>query len=153
MRPSDYARKRAEVSRKAGPIGELITRVRAYGDKMPPPPIVATPTKRKHAPKKDRESTVLRDCLKLLHKQGIFAYRQNTGTAWIDGQPVSFGYPGAGDITGVLPDGRRLEVECKSATGKQSAKQKAFQEKIETNNGVYILVRSVAELEEGLWGT
>lgn len=61
---------------------------------------------------------------------------------------MSFGYPGAGDITGILPDGRRLEIECKSPTGKQSEKQRKFQEKIEQNGGVYLLVRSERDLEE-----
>jgi hypothetical protein len=60
---------------------------------------------------------------------------------------VSFGYPGSADILGILPGGRFLAVECKSATGKQSEKQKKFQEKIEANGGVYLLVRS----EEELW--
>lgn len=79
-------------------------------------------------------------------------WRNNTGTAWINGQPVSFGYPGSADITGILPDGRRLEIETKSATGKQSEKQRTFQAKIEANGGVYLLVRSVEELEEQLHG-
>ena len=95
-----------------------------------------------------REAPVLHTCLAWLHTRGILAYRQNTGTAWINGQPVSFGYPGAGDITGILPDGRRLEVECKSLTGKQSEKQKKFQAKIKSNGGVYLLVRSQRDLEE-----
>ena len=63
---------------------------------------------------------------------------------------MSFGYPGSADITGILPDGRRLEVECKSATGRQSEKQKKFEEKIRTNGGIYILARSVEDLEHGL---
>jgi hypothetical protein len=101
-------------------------------------------------PRTDREATVLHDCLRYLKKRGIFAYRQNTGTLWTNGQPVSFGYPGSADITGILPDGRRLEVECKSATGKQSSKQKQFEEKIRASGGVYILTRSVEDLERGL---
>lgn len=97
-----------------------------------------------------REAQVLHSALRLLHKRGIFAHRENTGTAWINGQPVSFGYPGAADITGILPDGRRLEIETKSVTGKQSEKQKAYQVKIEANHGVYWLIRSAEELEERL---
>jgi len=146
----NYARERSEVARKARPLGEFIVQARAHEGKVPPPPVVPTPTKgRRRKPKTEREAPVLHDCLHWLKQHGVFAYRCNTGTAWINGQPVSFGYPGAADITGILPDGRRLEIECKSPTGRQSAKQKRYQEKIEANHGVYLLVRSVSDLEEG----
>ncbi len=101
-----------------------------------------------HRVRREREASVLHACLAWLHRQGIFAWRQNTGTLWTGGTPVSFGLPGAADITGLLPDGRRLEIECKSATGTQSEKQKRFQAKIEASRGVYLLVRSERDLEE-----
>lgn len=142
---------RAKLARRAKPLGALIAAT-AYaknrGD-VPPPPVIAriTTPKRKRRAATSKEAPVLRACLKWLKQRGIWAYRQNTGTLWVGGQPISFGYPGAGDITGTLPDGRRLEVECKSPTGRQSEKQKAFEARIRENNGVYILARSVADLE------
>lgn len=63
---------------------------------------------------------------------------------------MSFGYPGSSDILGILSGGRFLAVECKSATGVQSDKQKEFQARIEANGGLYLLVRSVADLERGI---
>jgi hypothetical protein len=125
-----------------------------------PPPVSAVPSpaevqsaghgSKGHYRSGDRESTVLRECLHYLHNQGIFAWRNNTGTVWMGGQPVSFGYPGSSDIVGILPGGKFLAVECKSATGKQSDKQKAFQEKVTAAGGLYLLVRSVEDLERGI---
>ena len=58
---------------------------------------------------------------------------------WIQGAP-----PGAGDLSGILADGRRLEIEVKAQT-KQSEDQKAWQAMIERFGGVYILARSAEE--------
>jgi len=152
-RRQNFAVERNELARAARPLGELVSNLakvrHSAGDGgVPPVPVVAPPKKkRKRAKKQDREATVLHDCLKYLHEKGYYCWRQNTGTLFVGGQPVSFGHPGAGDITGILPDGRRLEVECKSPTGRQSAKQKEFQRQIEINNGVYILARSVDDLK------
>ena len=149
MRDRNYARERSELHRKVRPLGDFIAgklreaaAIPVVPRVQPPGALAVTP------PRSRREAAVLRDCLKWLHKRGVFAHRENTGTAWIDGQPVSFGYPGAADITGILPDGRRLEVECKSSTGQQSDKQRRYQQRIEENHGIYWLVRSVEELEE-----
>jgi hypothetical protein len=49
------------------------------------------------------------------------------------------------DISGILHDGRRLEIECKSATGRQSPEQASFQAMIERFGGVYILARSAQD--------
>jgi hypothetical protein len=158
MRARNYAKERHQQAKKVKAIGEFIVgQLRQKAGGPPAVPVVSKGTR--HVEKKrdagdgtkhtvTREAPVLRACLKWLHRKGIWAWRQNTGTAWIGGQPVSFGYPGAGDITGMLPDGRRLELECKSAIGKQSEKQKRFQAKIEQNHGVYLLVRSERDLEE-----
>lgn len=160
----NYARERSELHRKVRPLGQFIAdAARAKVSGVPPIPRVlpaatsngAQPSVQQNTAgqslrakvcRSTREAPVLHACLRWLHQQGIFAWRQNTGTAWLGDQPVSFGYPGAGDITGILPDGRRLEVECKSTTGKQSEKQAKFQAKIEQNRGVYLLVRSEEEL-------
>lgn len=77
-------------------------------------------------------------------------WRSNTGAATYRGQRVSFGVPGAADITGILPDGRRIEIEVKSAVGRQSDAQCAYQVMITKFNGIYILARSVADVTEAL---
>lgn len=110
------------------------------------------------------EAVVLKACLDYLTKvRRVRAWRQNSGTAQyaahavpayggevIRPRRVAFGLRGAADITGILPDGRRLEVECKRPGGRQEPHQKKFQAMIEENNGVYILARSADELREKL---
>lgn len=65
-------------------------------------------------------------------------------------RPVHIGLAGAADITGIVSGGRRIEIECKSKTGKQRVEQIAFQRMIERLGGIYILARSVADVELAL---
>jgi len=58
---------------------------------------------------------------------------------------VSAGINGQADITGILPDGRRIEIEVKIGRDKQSPEQISFQRMIEKNNGVYIVARDLEE--------
>lgn len=113
---------------------------------------------------KPKEKTIQSQVLSWLKKAGIDAWRNNTGTAVYGGgyraafggsvnppaRRVSFGRLGSADITGILPDGRRLEVEVKRPGESQGPKQRKFQEMIERNRGVYLLVTSVEELANGL---
>ena len=57
---------------------------------------------------------------------------------------------GAADLTGILPDGRRLEVELKRRDGKgvQSPDQIEWEKFINDNNGVYIIVKSGEEFRK-----
>jgi hypothetical protein len=44
-----------------------------------------------------------------------------------------------------------MAVECKSVRGRQSASQRVFQEAVERFGGLYVLARSVEDLQrEGL---
>jgi len=65
-------------------------------------------------------------------------------------RPIKFGVNGQADITGLLADGRRLEVEVKGKGGRQSDAQKAFQGIIERMGGVYVLARCVDDVERTL---
>lgn len=102
---------------------------------------------------KTKESDVVGSVLETLGRRPDLCrvWRQNTGClrdCW--GRPVRFGCVGAGDISGLLIDGRRLEIECKSTTGKQRPEQEAFQAMIQRFGGVYLLVRSVEEAVRGV---
>lgn len=77
-------------------------------------------------------------------------WRMNTGVAKHGKRVVRYGVPGQADITGILPDGRRLEIEVKSATGRQSKDQARFQRIIEAHKGLYILARSVDDVLDRL---
>ena len=52
---------------------------------------------------------------------------------------MRFGVPGQADLTDILPDGRRLEVEAKSPAGRQTQDQRHFQRLIEHFGGLYVL--------------
>lgn len=73
-------------------------------------------------------------------------WRANVGSARFGRQVVQFGVPGQADLTGIIPGGRRLEIEVKSEAGRQSRDQKAWQTLIERFGGLYILARSVEDV-------
>ena len=106
---------------------------------------------RKRTDKADLEHAVQDACLSALKALGYCVWRQNVGVVKIEGRYVKFGTTGAADITGMMLDGRRLEVETKRRKGGvQSPDQKAFQAMIEASGGVYILAASVDDLLAGL---
>jgi hypothetical protein len=90
--------------------------------------------------------------LPLMFPEGVF-FRSNTGAVVSEYKGrkrlVRFGVPGQADIFGVL-DSRAIFLEAKSAKGKQSPAQKAFQEAVERAGGLYILARSIADVERVL---
>jgi hypothetical protein len=57
---------------------------------------------------------------------------------------------GVSDILGLLPNGRFLAIEVKSATGRASEYQKKFIENVIKNNGVAFIAKSIDEVEEQL---
>ena len=83
-------------------------------------------------------------------KSWLRIWRANVGVARINRRVVRFGIPGQADLTGILYDGRRVEIEIKSATGRQTQDQKNFQAIIEKFNGIYILARSINDVYEQL---
>jgi hypothetical protein len=95
------------------------------------------------------ESEVLRACLDYLAARGIFAWRNNTGGARVEGNRfIRFGVKGSPDILGVMPDGRILCVECKSAKGRLTREQREFGEAVLRRGGVYVVARGVEDLQE-----
>ena len=107
--------------------------------------------RRKRTPKCDLEHAVQDACMTALGALGYSVWRQNRATFQIEGRWVKCGMDGQADITGMMLDGRRLEVETKRRHGgRQSPGQKAFQAMIEASGGVYILAASVDDLLAGL---
>lgn len=78
----------------------------------------------------------------------VTLWRNNTGVAKTGGRFVRFGKVGSGDLTGLMDDGTRIEVEIKTPDGKhpQSAAQKEFQRTIEHFGGIYILATSLEDV-------
>lgn len=98
------------------------------------------------------ESSVVHDVLLLwgAHPR-LRLWRQNTGAATLNGRLVRFGTPGAADIQGIIrPTGRFLAIECKSTTGAARENQKKWRKMVEDHGGLYILARSVEEVDAAL---
>ena len=80
----------------------------------------------------------------------IRLWRANVGAARIGRRLIRFGIPGQADLTGILSDGRRLEIEVKSAGGRQTPAQQAFGRTIERFNGIHVLARCTDDVRERL---
>ncbi|MDR0411958.1 MAG: VRR-NUC domain-containing protein [Treponema sp.] len=104
---------------------------------------------------KQTENEIVKASLEYLQARNIPAIRMNVGAVRFADENgrrnfVRFGTPGMSDILGILPDGRALAVECKTANGKLSNFQSEFLDAIRHNNGVAIVARSVEDIESGL---
>lgn len=77
-------------------------------------------------------------------------WKQTTGGTKTTHGFIRYGLVGSGDISGILQDGSRIEIEVKSGSAKQSPQQKKFQAMIEKYNGIYFLVRSSEDAENQL---
>jgi len=95
------------------------------------------------------EAEVLRDCLTWCKHNRLVADRMNVGAGSLGESGYrTYGIKGAGDIIGLLHNGRHFEIECKSGKGGVwSDAQQKRREKIVNSNGLYVVVHSVEELE------
>lgn len=123
-------------------------RPRVTGDgSIPTTPCVVVPNK--------PESQVLEECLDWLTRNRIWARRMNVGKGTLGRTGFyTYGIVGSADITGILRgSGRRLEIECKAGKGgRLSLDQQRFRQDIIDNNGIYLIVHGVKELEFLIWG-
>jgi Holliday junction resolvase len=62
---------------------------------------------------------------------------------------MRFGASGSPDIVAVI-HGRYVGIEVKAAKGKQSENQMQFQRELEAAGGIYLLVKSIEDIEIGL---
>lgn len=96
------------------------------------------------------ESLVVNACIRWLWLQGCFVWRNNTG-AWKpagSSRPIRYGFIGSADIIRVTPSGRFISIECKSPQGgKPTEAQNHFGNRVQENNGIYIVARSIDDLE------
>jgi hypothetical protein len=96
------------------------------------------------------ESVVNDEVRAWLSRHQILFDRNNTGSGDIrgDGRTYRYGIKDAGDIIGCLPDGIHFELELKRGKGGTwSSDQQKRCDKVKDNNGVYLLIHGVPELE------
>ncbi len=80
--------------------------------------------------------------------------RVNTGAAMIGRRLIRFNPPGTGDLVGLIaPTGRMLMIEVKSETGRQRKEQNIMQSIVTKFGGLYILARSLADVDNALAAT
>ena len=80
---------------------------------------------------------------------GVEVWRMNTGGAYQGRQYIAYGEPGQADLAGLMaPNGRRLEIELKTPTGRLRATQRAYRERIERLGGLYVVARSLRQAME-----
>ncbi len=110
---------------------------RAKDGSIPTHPVVSCPD--------IPEREVLKQCLKWLRARRVFHDRHDCGSG--PGH-ARYGIKGAGDIIGILPDGRHLEVECKKGKGGQLSKeQQERMQGVRETAGQYWICHGVPELE------
>jgi len=77
-------------------------------------------------------------------------WEQPTGAAYREGTLIHYGVKGSADISGIMRDGRRLEVEVKTGKAVQQDNQKAWGKMIINMRGIYFVARSVEHAIEQL---
>lgn len=82
---------------------------------------------------------------------GVYAWRNNTGAIQRMGRFVRFGITGQGDITGVLPGGRRLEIEVKVPKAEPSEEQVKFGARINAAGGLWFVAHSLEEALQAVY--
>jgi hypothetical protein len=98
-----------------------------------------------------RESQIQCEILRAFGlKRWMRLWRANVLAARMGDRFVRAGVAGQADLTGILPDGRRVEIEVKSERGRQTKDQRNFQRMIERFGGVYVLARSVEDVAHAL---
>ena len=94
------------------------------------------------------ERSVQKAVLACLRARGCLVAVTDAGAAHragaFFGDAIPAGWP---DITGLLPDGRFIGVECKAPEGRQSPAQKLMQQQIQNRRGIYVLARGVVDVE------
>ena len=95
------------------------------------------------------EKYVVVKCIAWLRSRHIVCDRNNTGVGQIGSSGIyAYGIKNGGDIIGIMPDGRHLEVECKRSNGgRLSAGQQQRMKKVREHNGLYFVIHGNAELE------
>lgn len=74
-------------------------------------------------------------------------WRNNVGLAQHGDRMVRYGLPGSSDILGITHTGRFVAIECKTERGQLSPQQRAFRAMVERMQGLYVLARSVTDVE------
>ena len=105
------------------------------------------PVNRRRKPERAVQKAITR----WLRVYGCLVAVTDAGAAYKAGAFFGYSLPaGWPDITGLLPDGRFIGVECKAKRGRQSPAQKSMEQEIRRRSGIYILAYRVEDVKEAL---
>jgi VRR-NUC domain len=97
-----------------------------------------------------KEQAIQSEILRYLRARGVMAWKAGTGAVRAEykgrSRFVRFGVPGQPDILGVLPGGRALAIEVKTAKGVLTPAQRVFLAAISEHGALTLVARSVAEV-------
>ncbi len=97
------------------------------------------------------ERTVQKAIVLWLTDRGCLVAVTDAGAAFKAGSFFGDGLPaGWPDITGLLPDGRFIGVECKAPGGRQSPAQKAMEQEVRARHGIYVLAFEVEDVQRAI---
>lgn len=124
--------------------GEPVKRIGAKDGSISTHPVVPCPDLPEHQ--------VKIDCISWLRKHHIMCNGHGCGSGVLgnEGGYATYGIPNSGDIHGMLRncDGRHFELECKCGNGgRWSAGQQKRCRQVTENNGLYLVIHGVPELE------
>lgn len=83
-------------------------------------------------------------------RQDLTLWKNASGAVKIGDRFLRFGLKGSPDILGIADGGRFVGIEVKTGTGRQTPEQKLFQAMTFRRGGVYIIARSLDDVEKGL---
>ncbi len=103
--------------------------------------------------KKQTETSLVKAIIEFLRLKGVYAWRNNSGAFAAEGVTgrrfVRFGLPGSADVLAVVPPrGRLLAVEAKIGRNQPTDMQLHFGAAINDAGGLWLVVRSLADLDE-----
>ena len=101
------------------------------------------------------ENNIVNAIIEYLHWRKIFCWRNNNMPVY---DPKSGSYRrmpkyaicGVSDITGILPDGRALYIECKVKNKKPTPAQREFMGRVNNNNGLAFMATGIDDVAKEL---
>ena len=106
------------------------------------------------------ESVLMAEIMLALSEAGCLVCRQHVGTfrPLYGGAPIKIGFEGLSDIGAIVPRivtpemvgrmvGIAAQIEVKSPTGRESEAQGMYGRAVKNKGGIYVLARSVADVQ------
>lgn len=92
----------------------------------------------------EEHKKLLKKILLALSATGVCrVWRQETGAAYRGQKLIRYGRVGSADISGIMQNGKRLEVEVKTGKAVQNDAQKDFGKMINAMGGLYVVAKDV----------